>query len=72
MHLEDNNIVTHYQYGFVTKKSCFTNLMKIGLMQFTPVTVLISFTLTAEKHSIQCLIVDILENYLAMDLMESS
>ena len=23
----DNNIVTHYQHGFVSKKSCFTNLL---------------------------------------------
>ena len=27
-YLEDNNIVTHCQHGFVTKKSCFTNLLE--------------------------------------------
>ena len=27
-YLTDNNIVTHYQHGFVTKKSCFTNLLE--------------------------------------------
>ena len=26
-YLMDNNIVTHYQHGFVSKKSCFTNLL---------------------------------------------
>ena len=27
-YLTDNAIVTHYQHGFVPKKSCFTNLLK--------------------------------------------
>jgi len=27
-YLEDNNIVTNYQHGFVTKKSCFTNFLE--------------------------------------------
>ena len=27
-YLTDNNIVTHYQHGFVSKKSCFTNLLE--------------------------------------------
>ena len=27
-YLIDNNIVTHYQHGFVSKKSCFTNLLE--------------------------------------------
>ena len=26
-YLMDNNIITHYQHGFVSKKSCFTNLL---------------------------------------------
>ena len=27
-YLTDNNIITHYQHGFVSKKSCFTNLLE--------------------------------------------
>jgi len=27
-YLEDKNIVTNYQHGFVIKKSCFTNLLE--------------------------------------------
>ena len=27
-YLEDNKIVKHCQHGFVTKKSCFTNLLE--------------------------------------------
>ena len=28
-YLEDSNIVTHCQHGFVVKKSCFTNLLEM-------------------------------------------
>ena len=27
-YLSDNNVINHYQYGFVSKKSCFTNLLE--------------------------------------------
>ena len=26
--LSDNNVINHYQHGFVSKKSCFTNLLE--------------------------------------------
>ena len=27
-YLSDNDMITHYQHGFVAKKSCFTNLLE--------------------------------------------
>ena len=26
--MSDNNVINHYQHGFVSKKSCFTNLLE--------------------------------------------
>jgi len=46
--------------------------MKTGLLPLTLVTVWMSSTLTTEKLSTRYLNVESLENYLAMDLMESS
>ena len=40
-YLMDNNIVTHYQHGFVSKKSClqiFKQLLKTGLQQSIQIT----------------------------------
>ena len=61
--LEDNNIVTHYQHGSVTKKSCFTNLLETHENWTLAVDSGHGVDVTTEKHLIQCLIVDLLEGY---------
>ena len=57
-HLTDNNLVTDYQHGFVSGRSCSTNLLAVldpGQRPWRMKVVLIQCTWTLQKHLIQYL-----------------
>ena len=73
-YLDENEIVTNCQYGFIKKNlvlQIFCQSLRIGLQQSIKVTELILPTLTLARHLIQCPIRDLFKSWLVMALVVS-
>ena len=69
-YLSENNIVTPYQHGFTTKKSCFSNLLETYENCTLAVDSGCGVDVTA-RLLIQYHTVGLLRNWLVMELVES-